>query len=395
VVSRSNSTDRIVFLIRSLHAGGAERQLVHLAAGLNKIGFDVTVIAMYSGGGLEPDLRASQAVEYITLEKKGRTDILGFGARLIREVMRRKPDIVHGFMPFANELALVAGRVSRAKVVWGIRSSFVDFQHYDAPTRLLFSSGRLLSGLPDLIIANSWAGRDYHVKAGYHAENTIVIPNGIDSDQFHPDPVARLRLRARWGLPGDAPVVGIVGRIEPMKGYAVFLQAAALVSARNPARFVCIGDGDPRYRREMEAQAEAAGCSDRVHWLGMCNDMPSAYAAMDVLVSASLGEGFSNVIGEAMASGVRCVVTDVGDSARIVGATGIVVPPGSADSMAKGILDVLGGVRNGSDNPRDQITKHFSLERMVNLTATTLRSLFLRDGVSPMVRRPAAPLNLP
>lgn len=372
-MSPDSLSPRIVFLIRSLGVGGAEAQLVHVATGLEEMGFGVTVMAMYRGGPLETELQSRKRFDYVMLGKRGKSDVVGFGTRLLKEVKRRRPAIVHGYMPFGNQLALAAGRTVRAKVVWGIRSSFVDFRHYDASDRFLFATGRILSRFPDLMIINSWAGRDYHEKAGYHASKMIVIPNGIDIARFRPDPVAKLRIRKEWGIPADAPVVGIVGRLEPMKDHVTFLAAAGIVAARSNAHFVCIGDGAPAYRREMEAIA--AGWSDRVHWLGVRGDMPAAYSALDVLVSASVGEGFSNVIGEAMASGVRCVVTDVGDSARIVGAAGIVVPPADPSEMARAILDLIDGNRRSLGDPREQVLKNFSRERMVAATASALRSL--------------------
>ena len=374
-MSPGSPSARIVFLIRDLGVGGAEAQLVHLATGLEELGFGVTVMAMYPGGPLEAEIRRQNGFDYVMLGKQGRGDIVGFGANLLREIRRRRPAIVHGYMPFGNQLALAAGRIARAKVVWGIRSSFVDFRHYDLSDRFLFGTGRVLSRLPDLMIINSWAGRDYHERAGYHASKMIVIPNGIDSSRFRPDPVAGRRVRSEWGIPEDVPLVGIVGRLEPMKGHSTFLAAAGIVASKSNAHFVCIGDGPTEYRRELQAKALASGCSDHVHWPGVCHDMPSAYAALDIVVSASVGEGFSNVIGEAMASGVRCVVTDVGDSARIVGTAGIVVPPADPSDMAGAILDLIDGNRRSLSDPREQVAKNFSRERMVTATASALRSL--------------------
>ena len=374
-MSSDNRSARVVFLIRSLGIGGAEAQLVHLATGLEERGFAVTVMAMYPGGPLETELQTRNGFDYLMLGKRGRSDVFGFGANLLKEVRRRRPAIVHGYMPFGNQLALVAGRMARAKVVWGIRSSFVDFRHYDLSDRLLFGTGRILSRLPDLMIINSWAGREHHERAGYQPSKMVVIPNGIDSARFGPDPVAKRRARMQWGIPEDAPLVGIVGRLEPMKGHTTFLEAAGIVASRSDAHFVCIGDGAPAYRREMEAKAIAEGCRDRIHWLGVCNDMPSAYAALDILVSASVGEGFSNVIGEAMASGVRCVVTDVGDSARIVGTAGIVVPPADPSAMARALLDLIEGNCESLSDPREHVSRNFSRERMIAATASALRSL--------------------
>jgi len=373
-MSDGTEAPRVVFLIQSLGVGGAEAQLVHLATGLEDHGFRVSVIAMRSGGPLEKELQNRRGFDYVVLGKRGRADVLGFGSRLFREVSRRKPAIVHGFMPVANHLASIVGPLTRARVVWGIRAAFVDFRHYDAVSRILFGTGRMLSNQPDLIIANSTAGRDYHRSKGYNASRMVVIPNGIDFERFRPRPEVRERVRKEWGIPAGAPVIAIVGRLETMKDHRTFLRAAGTVARQSEAHFVCIGDGPAAYRNELQAIAVDAGCADRVHWPGVSSDMRSAYAGMDVLVSASLGEGFSNVVGEAMASDVRCVVTDAGDSANIVGDTGIVVPIGDSDAMAAGILHLLGrGAPTAS--PRERVITHFSRERMVTATAAALRRL--------------------
>lgn len=374
-MSVGSESPRVVFLIQSLGVGGAEAQLVHLATGLEDHGFRVSVIAMRAGGPLEMQLQKRDGFDYAMLGKRGRADVVGFGAKLVREIRRRRPAILHGFMPVANQLASVVGPLTGAKVVWGIRAAFVDFRHYDAASRILFQTGRMLSSQPDLIIANSTAGRDYHRSQGYNASRMIVIPNGIDHERFAPRPEVKQRMREEWGIPAGVPVVGIVGRLEAMKGHATFLRAAGIVASTSPAHFVCIGGGPPAFRGELEAIAKEAGCADRVHWPGVCADMPAAYAALDVLVSASLGEGFSNVVGEAMACDVRCVVTDAGDSAAIVGDTGIVVPIGDSEVMAAGISRLLAARSAGRGSPRERIITHFSRERMVATTAAALRGV--------------------
>lgn len=374
-MSSEKRRTRVAFLIQSLGVGGAEAQLVQLATGLEKGGFDVSVMAMYPGGRLETELRSRNGFDYVMLGKRRRSDIIRFVRTLLKEIRRRRPDVLYGFMPVANHLALFAGRLTGIKVVWGLRSSFVDFRYYDRASRLLFSSARVLSSLPDLTIVNSFAGRAYHEAAGYDASKMLVIPNGIDTDRFRPDPGAASRMRVRWGVPEGVPLIGIVGRLEPMKGHLTFLDAAAIICRSSNAHFVCIGDGPPSYAAELRARAAATGCGDRVHWPGVCDDMPAAYSALTVLVSASIGEGFSNVVGEAMASGVRCVVTDVGDSARLVGTTGFVVPVGVADEMAQAVIKLLDGGGEVRGDPRGQISQNFSVERLVSATASALESL--------------------
>jgi len=328
---------RIAFVIRSLGVGGAERQLAVLAAALRARGHAVLVIVYYDGGLLIEELRQA-GVEVVSLRKRGRWDLLGPLLRLRRVIRGFGPAIVHGYMPDGNLIALLASRFVRpAMVVWGVRSSHYDFGIYDRLFRLLFWASCRLAGRVDLIIANSVAGLEYHVAHGYPGERCVVIPNGIDTARFRPDAQRRQRQREAWAIPDDAFLIGIVGRLDPMKGHPVFLRAAASTAGRMPnARFVVVGDGAPAYRSELWELASRCGLGERMVWVPNAEDVPAVYNALDLMLSLSTsGEGFPNVIGEAMASGVRCVVTAMGDSARVVGDTGVVVPPGDPEALAE------------------------------------------------------------
>ncbi len=190
-------------------------------------------------------------------------------------------------------------------------------------------------------MANSRAGAAWHQARGYAARRMVVIENGIDTKAFAPDPAGRERLRAAWGLGGAAPLVGLVGRLDPLKDIPGFLRAASLLAAELPAaRFVVVGGGPVAYRQALERLAGGLGLADRVLFAGEAREMAPVYGALDLLVSASRTEGFSNVIAEALACGVPAVVTRVGDSPRIVGEAGEageVVPPGDPAALAAGI----------------------------------------------------------
>jgi glycosyltransferase involved in cell wall biosynthesis len=137
-------------------------------------------------------------------------------------------------------------------------------------------------------------------------------------------------------VPVGAPVVGIAARLDPMKGYEVFLRAAALACEAVPElRLVAAGDGPPAYAQALRSLAAELRLGERIVWLGQVANITAFYAAIDVATSSSLfGEGFSNAVAEAMACGVPCVVTDVGDAARVVGPAGTVVPANSPDALA-------------------------------------------------------------
>lgn len=334
---------KILFLIRSLGRGGAERQLALLARCLRERGHGVAVTVFYGGGPFETELRES-GVDIHSLGKSGRWDVLRFLSRLSRVVRDCRPDIVHGYMPVANILAtLMRPHRWGGRLVWGIRASNMDLGRYDLVSRLSYIAEKWLGRFPDAIIANSAAALDHYARAGIPADRIAVVPNGIDTGTFRPDQTARRLVRSTLGIPADALVVGMVGRLDPMKDHDTFLSAAWAIRNACPAvRFVCVGDGSTEAMERLRRMAEDQGIADSVLWLGARDDMPKVYPAFDLLVSSSaFGEGFSNVICEAMASGVPCVATDVGDVRHIVGDTGAIVPPRDAEALADAVNNML------------------------------------------------------
>ena len=197
-----------------------------------------------------------------------------------------------------------------------------------------------------------------------------VVENGINTIRFYPDPKGRAVVRNEWKVNANDRLIGLVARLDAMKDHRNFLQACALLAARrNDLRFVCVGGGGSAYRAELAAFAGDLGIADRLIWTGARQDMPAAYSAMDIACSSSaFGEGFSNAVGEAMACGVPCVVTDVGDSARIVGEIGEVAPPHNADALAGALDRMLARLEEHAAigcRARARIVDEFSVERMV------------------------------
>ncbi|WP_243038985.1 glycosyltransferase [Dyella sedimenti] len=370
----------ILFLTRSLARGGAERQLVLLASGLHRKGWRVEVACFYAGGAFQRELEQS-GVSVIDLAKRGRWDLPGFLWRFCRLIRKRQPDIVHGYLPVPNMLSLGA-RILRpdTKVVWGVRASNIDLVHYDWLSHLTFRMQCRLSRMAALIIANSSAGLEYHAARGFPREKMKVVPNGIDTARFRFDVVGRERMREKWDVPQRARLVGLVGRLDPMKDHANFLDAVARLQDRlEDCWFVCIGDGATSYQAELARLADTLGLRGRVIWAGACDDMPAAYSALDIVVSSSKGEGFPNVVAEAMSCGRPCVVTDVGDSAMLVGETGVIVPPGNSKALAMGIETLCSRLSDDcqamSDGARDRITDHFGRESLIDATRSLIQGL--------------------
>ena len=371
---------KIAFLIRCLDYGGAERQLVALAKGLSRQGHAVSVATFYAGGSLEKDLREA-GVAVIPLNKKSRWDVLGFTGRLVKVMREQRPDVLHGYLGAPNILTVILKLVvPRLRTVWGIRASNMDLDRYDWTARLAYRVERLLSRFADLIIVNSRAGFDYAVAQGFPQERMIVIPNGIDTERFRPDRNSGLELRSEWGVREKELLVGVVARLDPMKDHPTFLKAASLLAEeRADVRFVCVGDGPDDCQRELRGLGRQLGLTDKINWAAGRDDMPAVYNALDILVSSSsFGEGFSNVIGEAMACSVPCVVTDVGDSALIVGDNGDVVPPADVEAMKAAISKVADRIRAADysrECNRQRIVDRFSVIELEARTEAALSVL--------------------
>jgi len=371
---------RLFFLIRSLEFGGAERQLIELVKGLSKRGFAITVATFYDGGALRPEMEGIAGVPVISLHKRSRWDLVSFLWRLWRIVRKSKPQVVHGYMGVANELCSCVGRLIGARIVWGVRASNKDFSQYDWASRLSFRVGAWLSRSADLIIVNSQAGKKHHSISGYSGKRMVVIRCGVDIERFQPDRRVGKEVRAQWGLSDGEILIGLIGRLDPIKGHSTFLWAAALLAQRRgDVRFVCVGDGPGPYKSKMRALAEELGLAERLIWAGFRDDLEAVYNALDLLTSSSYGEGFPNVVAEAMACGVPCIVTDVGDSACIVGDTGPVVPPKDPEALLNGWKQILALSQLDREAlgkaSRARIVKEFSVSQLVERTETALKGL--------------------
>lgn len=300
---------------------------------------------------------------------------------LRRLIKKERIQVLYAFQGHTARLIswLAVCSVPGTKIVWGVQGAAPekrpgDYRRKQSPSLYV---NKWVSPYVPLMISNSFGGLASRRRLGYRCKSEIVINNGIDTDKFRPDPEARGIVRREWGIPGDLPLIGIAARLSPVKGHADFLKAAALLlRERGDARFVCIGDGDERYGNELKLLGRDFGLGDLILWAGVRADMSSVLNALDVLCSSSHSEGFPNVIGEAMACGVPCVVTDAGDSALIVGDLGIVVPPGDPAALAQGLggmLDMLPGIR--PEELRDRISGNYTVEMMVEKTEKALEEM--------------------
>jgi glycosyltransferase involved in cell wall biosynthesis len=334
---------RVVHVINSFESGGAEAMLCNLLLGFDHGRFEssvATLIDKLSVAG--PVVRAGIPVAAMGMTA-GVPDPRG-AMRLAAHLRRLDPDVVQTWMDHSNLVgALAATACPRARVVWGVHHSDHVPGVAKRSTLLTVSACAALSRwLPSRVVYCSEHSRLLYARHGFDPAKAVVIPNGFDVGRFRPDPDARASVRGELGVPPNAPLVGLVARYDPFKDHSTFLRAAALLArARPDVHFLLCGTRVDSDNAELVAQVEALGLGGRCHLLGRRGDVQRIHAALDVEASSSISEAFPLVVGEAMACGTPCVVTDVGDSALIVGPTGRVVPPKDPAALAAGAAGLL------------------------------------------------------
>ena len=321
-----SSRIKILHVITGLDLAGSQMMLVNLVRSMSRERFDNVVVSLQDGGPRRSELEALGIPVFSLGVGRGVPNPWGL-IRLLRLLRRERPDVVQSWLYHADLLGLVGARMSRGPVcAWNIRTSEMDMTRYSMVSRLVLGSLSWLSQYPDVVVVNSEAGRKLHESLGFRPRRWELIPNGFDLDRFRPDSGARERLRQQLGAPNSF-LIGLVARYDPMKDHRTFLEAAARFVERRPdTRFVLAGGEIDKDNLQLTGLVHDLGLSGSVDLLGERADIESVMAALDILSLSSTAEGFPNCVGEAMACGVPCVTTDVGDAAVLVGGTGRVVP---------------------------------------------------------------------
>lgn len=343
---------RVLHIINGLGSGGAEAMLTRLL--LLPENRDQQVVSLLPGGANAERLRAA-GVAVTELDLRQPVALVWRLIRLIRDV---RPDVVQSWMYYADLAALfgllLSGRRGQTRLIWGIRCSDMRLDLYRLHLRLATRLGAFLSGLPDIVSVNSAAGRQVHERMGYRPKRWALVHNGIETDRFAPDPARRAAMRESLGVATATPLIACIARNDAMKDYPGFL---AMLDRLPGVMAYAAGTG-----------TQLLPDHPRLLRLGRRLDVPDLLCAADLLVSASaFGEGFSNAIGEAMASALPVVATDVGDARHIIGDTGLVVPPGNPDALAEAVKLLLAEpeaarLARGA-SARARISALFSLER--------------------------------
>ncbi len=362
---------RISHVITGLSTGGAETMLLRLLTHMDPGKFRCEVISLTGQGAVGKQM-ADAGFRMRVLGMRPGAPNPWLIWKLARWLKSSAPHVVHTWLYHANLVGGIANRLGpRAPLIWGVRQAKPDPAYTGRSAR--FSArvcARLSPRLPRHIVYNSETASRLHGDIGFDEHKKVIIPNGVDLASFHPDAVAYRSVRSELGLPEDARMIGLVARWDPSKDHRTLVQAARLLQARFPGvRFLLCGEEITWENETLAGWIDAAGLRNRFHLLGNRGDIPRLNAAFDVSGISSIGEAFPNVVAEAMACEVPCVVTDVGDAAMIVGETGRVVPPHNPDALAAAWVEIL-----SLDAPRRErlgqaararVEAHFEIGRVV------------------------------
>ena len=360
----------VVHIISGLGQGGAETVLYRLVTA-KQTQTQHIVISMSDAGVFGERLQQAH-VDVHCLHMKGVKLLTGWWT-LRRLLKKLQPDVVQTWMYHADLLGGLAARsVGIKTIAWGIRNSGENLHHSSLKARAVASLCAKVSGwLPQQIVACAENAARRHKQWGYKAEKMRVIPNGYDLSQWHPQPERAAALREQLGIAPETPMLLTVGRWNPLKDHPNLLSALGrLKRAGTVWHAVLVGDGIDDDNAELMRLITQEGLHDRITLLGRRDDVPVIMAAADIHVLSSKAEGFPNVVCEAMVSRALCVVTDVGDAARIVAEEGIVVPPRNAQALAAGIEKALQLIAEPAlaaqlDRAAQRVAQRYSLSTMV------------------------------
>lgn len=373
----------VTHIITGLHTGGAERSLFNVINS-SPDHINHSVISL-SERGHYGDLLKNIGISVYYLDAR-----VGFGRwkapfRLWQLVRRLKPDIIQGWMHHGNLVALLASLLRPgAAIGWNVRQSIDALPLEKRGTRWAITAQRLLAHIPDVIIYNSHRSREQHEALGYSSRRSRVIPNGFDIQRWRPDAARRSEWRDRIGRTPDDLLIGYVGRFHPMKAIPNFLEAccAAMNTCQN-LHVAMVGEGLSEENAEL-IDAIDPDKRDRFSLLGRRPDVENILPAFDIFcLSSGHSEAFPNVLGEAMASGLPCIATDVGDSARVMGGHGLIVPPGDISKLVEAMvamaeMDVACRAEIGKA-ARARVEACYSLEVTIDAYTELYDSMMKRD----------------
>lgn len=360
---------KIVHIINQVSAAGAETMLLNLVLRLKDQGLDQVVFTLMPGGALLGVFQAN-AVEVRDIGMKKGVPSLRAMLQLNKVIAQAKPDVVHGWLYHASLAAtLVTPRT--IPVIWGIHHSLTSLAQEKQLTQMIIKTGSRLKNRVARYVFVSKTSQRQHLEIGYPSEKSETIPNGFDLLRFRPDQSVRQAVRNEWGFADEDIVIGNAARYHPMKNHIGLVRSfSKLAKQFHNVKLVLIGRDIDGNNVELKAFIAEAMLENQVFLLGEQRDMERLMNAFDLYVSASYSEAFPLVIGEAMACGVPCVATDIGDCRDIIDNTGRLVKPGDdaglMQAMGKLICLTAKQRKELGYAARQRIEAYYSLDMISN-----------------------------
>ena len=364
--SAVSRVDSVLHVITCLDVGGAEMTLQKLILSDPAAASRHIVVSLRDVGPVGRELRArGVAVHALGMRRTG-LNALAF-LRLVRLIRRLQPDVVQTWLYHGDFFGGLAARVAgRREIVWGVRNTEFAAGASRMTVWIMRVCALLSAHVPRVIVCCAESVRAVHARWGYSSQRMRVIPNGFVLPELAQRAQWRQSLRDEVGLGPEDFVVGMVARFDPLKNHQLFVRAATALSRRHPqVRFLLVGRGVDRTNRELMGWILGTHVAERFVLTGERRDVDRCLAAMDVFCLTSNHEGFPNVVAEAMAMGLPCVVTDAGDASRIVGDTGWIVPVKDTARFVE-LLERLISMNpeqrtQAGERARRRIEQHFSV----------------------------------
>lgn len=382
----------ILHIITDLATGGAELMLERLVEHQSRDGrYRHKVISLRSLGTVGPRLQAA-GIEVEAMGMTGAAGLVTGFARLVRRIREHRPDLVQTWMYHSDLIGGLAARLAgHRRILWGVR--VMDIMPSMGVSRSLIWArkvcARLSRTVPRRILYVAESARKVHEALGYDPAKSVVVQNGYLLPTREQAAASRRRIRDELGLAEDSVLIGSAGRFSPQKGYAGFVAAAAVTVRRFPqARFLLFGRDVTWENEELAGWIRQAGLADRFDLLGEQRNVHDWLSALDVFALFSLGEGFPNIVAEAMSVSVPCIVTDVGDAALLVGDSGIVIESGDLSGLTNGLERLIGAGEGERRRLGDAARRR--VETTYSLSAVAERYASLYEEMARADRAPAA-----
>ncbi|PCI88479.1 MAG: glycosyl transferase family 1 [Hyphomicrobiales bacterium] len=359
---------KILHIITGLPSGGAEGALYRLVTADK--GNHSIVISLMDEGKYGPLLESAGVELHMLNMARGKISLSSF-ISLIKLIKTIQPDLVQTWMYHADFMGGIAARLAGVKkIVWGLRHTDLSTNHTSRSTRLIsYINSKLSYFIPSKIIACADRAKQVHIEAGYAEKKIIYVPNGYDLENVTIDLLARKIIRKELDIGEEELCIGMVARYNPQKDHLNLIKAVGILKNQGlKFKLLLIGPDIIASNAKLTRDINEAGISDYVRLLGPRSDVPAIMNSLDVhVLSSAGGEGFPNVLCEAMLCGTRCVSTDVGDAAIIIGETGEICQASDSYALADALAITLKlpNILMRNHLARQRIIDNFSIEKMV------------------------------